>query len=193
MLRESADATKQLSSGYVDMTVNGTIPGLPIKNLTGDLTNTPARAAKGHLQVNLGGAAVDMDFVVLDGMLYGSLDPGSWTDFGSASSIYDATAILNPDIGLANILSNFTNPKTEGRETINGVQTVKITGQVSADAANKIAPKIASSTTVPSTVWIREDGNHDLVQATLQALPNSVQFTLSKWNEPVTVEKPPGV
>ena len=59
------------------------------------------------------------------------------------------SVILNPDAGLANILSNFTNPKADGRETINGVQTIKITGQVSADAVNKIAPKVATGGTVP--------------------------------------------
>ncbi len=104
------------------------------------------------------------------------------------------SVILNPDAGLANILSNFTNPKADSRETINGVQTIKITGQVSADAVNKIAPKVATGGSVPGTAWIREDGNHDLVQAKLEPSPgNSIQMTLSKWNEPVTVEKPPGV
>src|ERR1700730_5313052 len=154
----------------------------------------PAVAAKGHTRLMLAGDAAEADFVVLDGTLFGSLDPNSWNNFGPASDIYDVTVILNPDTGLANILSNFTNPKADGRETINGVQTIKITGQVSADAVNKIAPKVATSGTVPGTAWIREDGNHDLVQAKLEPSPgNSIQMTLSKWNEPVTVEKPPGV
>ena len=74
------------------------------------------------------------------------------------------------------------------------MQTIKITGQVSADAVNKIAPKVATGGTVPGTAWIREDGNHDLVQVKLEpSSGNSVQMTLSKWNDPVTVEKPPGV
>jgi lipoprotein LprG len=104
------------------------------------------------------------------------------------------SVILNPDTGLANILSNFTDPKADGREEINGVQTVRITGQVSADAVNKIAPKIAATGTVPGTAWVREDGNHDLVQAKLEpSSGNIIQMTLSKWNEPVSVEKPPGV
>ena len=138
-------------------------------------------------------ATAEAEFVVLDGTLYASLDPGQWNDFGAASNIYDVSVILNPDTGLANVLSNFTDPKADGRETINGVQTVKITGEVSADAVNKIAPGIASGP-VPGTAWIREDGNHELVQAKLEpSAGNSVQMTLSKWNEPVTVEKPPAL
>src|ERR1700730_16437237 len=157
-------------------------------------TTAPAVAAKGHTRLMLAGDAAEADFVVLDGTLFGSLDPNSWNNFGPASDIYDVTVILNPDTGLANILSNFTNPKADGRETINGVQTIKITGQVSADAVNKIAPKVATGGTVPGTAWVREDGNHDLVQAKLEpSSGNSIQMTLSKWNDPVTVEKPPGV
>ena len=62
---------------------------------------------------------------------------------GPAADIYDLAAILNPDNGLANVLANFTDAKSEARETINGVDTVRITGKVSADAVNKIAPPIS--------------------------------------------------
>ena len=194
LLTQSAQTTRDLKSAHLDLTVQGKIAGLPLQSLTGDLTNVPAVAAKGHTRLMLAGDAAEADFVVLDGTLFGSLDPNSWNNFGPASDIYDVSVILNPDTGLANILSNFTDPKADGRETINGVQTIKITGQVSADAVNKIAPKVATGGTVPGTAWIREDGNHDLVQVKLEpSSGNSIQMTLSKWNDPVTVEKPPGV
>ena len=196
LLKESADTTKKLSSVHLELKTNGTIPHLPIKTLSGDLTNTPAVAAQGETQVVMGGGgdAVDAKFVVQDGNLYASLDPNSWLNIGPASNIYDVSLILNPDAGLANVLSNFNNPKADGRETINGIQTIRITGQVSADTADKIAPKIDNGGTVPATVWIREDGNHDLIQAKLEpSSGNSVQMTLSNWNAPVTVTKPPGV
>jgi lipoprotein LprG len=41
-------------------------------------------------------------------------------------------------------------------------------------------------------VWIQETGDHQLVQAKLdQSAGNSVQMTLSNWNAPVQVTKPP--
>jgi len=194
LLKQSAQTTKNLKSAHLELNVQGKIKSLPIQTLSGDLSNTPAVAAKGHTRLTLGGDAAEADFVVLDGTLYGSLDPGNWNDFGAASNIYDVGVILNPDSGLANILSNFTDPKADSRETIGGVKTIKITGKVSADAVNKLAPKVAEGEPVPATAWIREDGNHDLVQAKLEpSKDNSIQMTLSKWNEPVTVEKPPGV
>jgi lipoprotein LprG len=194
LLKESAETTRDLKSVHLELTVKGAIPHLPVKTLTGDLTNIPDVAAKGHTKVTLGGDVVDADFVILEGTLYASLDPGVWNNFGPASSLYDASVILNPDVGLANVLGNFVSPKAEARETINGVQTIRITGQGSADAANKMVPNITSGGSVPGTTWIREDGNHDLVEAKLEPSPsNSIQLTLSNWNVPVVVTKPAGV
>jgi lipoprotein LprG len=194
LLKQSAQTTKDVKSAHLDLTVQGKIKGLPIKTLTGDLSNSPVVAAKGHARFTLGDDEVEADFVVADGTLYASLDPGVWSSFGSAADIYDVSVILNPDTGLANILSSFNDPKADGREEINGVNTVRVTGQVNADAVNKIAPKVGATGTVPGTAWVREDGNHDLVQAKLEpSSGNIIQMTLSKWNEPVSVEKPPGV
>ena len=60
--------------------------------------------------------------MVLDGELYATLTPNKWSDFGKAADIYDVSAILNPDTGVANVLANFTNAKAEGRDTINGAE-----------------------------------------------------------------------
>ena len=43
----------------------------------------------------------------------------------------------------------------------------------------------------PATVWIQETGDHQLVQAKLdKSSGNSVQMTLSNWDQPVQVTKP---
>lgn len=194
LVKQSAETTRNVKSAHLELVVEGTVGQLAIKTLSGDLSNAPAVAAQGHTRIKLAGGDVEADFRVVDGTLYAALDPNQWSDFGPAKNVFDVSVILNPDTGLANILANLNDPKAEDRETINGVETVKVTGQVPVEAVDKIAPKIASSPTVPGTVWIREDGNHDLVQAKLEPTPgNSVQMTLSKWNEPVTVEKPPGL
>ena len=194
LVKESAQTMRDVKSAHLELTVQGKIEHLALKTLSGDLTNAPAVAAKGHTKVTMGGDDVEADFVVLDGTLYASLDPSTWSNFGPASTVYDVSLILNPDVGVANILSNVTDPKAVGREAINGVQAVKITGQVSADAVDKVAPKIATTANVPTTAWIQEDGNHELVQITLEpSSGNRIQMTLSKWNEPVSIEKPPGV
>jgi lipoprotein LprG len=192
LIKQSTDTTKNVKSAHLVLTVTGKVPGLPIKVLTGDLTTSPATAASGNTTLTLGGSDIQADFVVVGGNLYATLTPNKWSDFGKASDIYDVSVILNPDTGLANALANFSNAKAEGRETINGQTTIKISGNVTADAVNKIAPPFNASGPVPSTVWIQETGDHQLVQASLQKSPgNAVQMTMSNWGEAVNVTKPP--
>lgn len=192
LLKTSAATTKAEQSVHLQLTVNGEIKELPITSMTGDLTNVPAVAASGKADiVFLGQKLEGVSFVVADGTLYGAITANSWQSFGPAADIYDVSAILSPDKGLANVLSNFSDPKTEGRETVNGVETIKVTGSVSADAVNKISPQIGATGPVAGTAWVTDDDKHQLIQAKLEPTPgNSVQMTLSDWGKPVTVTKP---
>jgi lipoprotein LprG len=192
LVKQSADTTKNVKSVHLVLSTQGKIPGLPIKQLTGDLTTVPSTAASGNAQLSMAGSDIDANFVVYDSVLYATLTPNKWSDFGKASDVYDVSVLLSPDAGLGNVLANFTNAKAEGRETINGQATIKISGNVTADAVNKIIPSMNATQPVPATVWIQETGDHQLVQANLQKSEgNSVQITLSDWGKPVTVTKPP--
>jgi lipoprotein LprG len=192
LLKEASETTKSQPSVHLKLAVQGEIKELPIESLEGDLTNTPAVAAQGSANIMFLGQRLEgVDFAVVDGTLYGALTKGSFQDLGPAADIYDVSAMLNPDTGLANVVANFSDPKADGRETIDGVDTVRITGAVSADAVNKIAPQIAATGPVPGTAWVREDGNHELIQAKLEPTPgNTITITASNWGKPVTVTKP---
>jgi len=191
LLKDSNTATRALKSIHLDLTVEGEIKNFPIKTLSGDLAQAPAVAAQGNTKLTFQGSDVDAKFVVIDSNLYVALSGDSFIDKGPAADVYDISAILNPDKGLANVLANFSDPKSESTETINGIETVKVTGQVSAEAVNSIAPPIAATGPIPGTAWIEKDGQHRLVQAKLQPSDGtSVQMTLSDWDKPVTVTKP---
>jgi lipoprotein LprG len=191
LLKQSSETTKSESSVHMKLAVQGEIKELPIESLEGDLTTKPAVGAQGTANiVFLGQRLEGVDFAVVDGTLFAALTKGSFQDLGPAADIYDVSAILNPDTGLANVLANFTDPKADGRETLNGVDTVRVTGMVSADAVNKIVP-IAATAPVPGTAWIREDDNHELIQAKLEPTPGTgITMSCSDWGKPVTVSKP---
>ena len=191
LLKQSSETTKSESSVHMKLAVQGEIKELPIESLEGDLTTKPAVGAQGTANiVFLGQRLEGVDFAVVDGTLFAALTKGSFQDLGPAADIYDVSAILNPDTGLANVLVNFTDPKADGRETLNGVDTVRVTGMVSADAVNKIVP-IAATAPVPGTAWIREDDNHELIQAKLEPTPGTgITMSCSDWGKPVTVSKP---
>jgi lipoprotein LprG len=189
LLKQSTDTTKSLTSVHLEIKVTGSIPNLPVHTLSGDLTNTPDVAAKGNANITVLGQTLNADFVVADKDLYAALTPNKWSDFGPASDIYDPSVILDPNKGLANVLANFSDAKSDGRETINGVQTVRVKGTISADAISEIVPEVKNP--VPGTAWIREDGDHALVQALAEiSQGNTLQLTLSDWNKPVTITKP---
>ncbi|KUI00632.1 LppX_LprAFG lipoprotein [Mycobacterium sp. IS-3022] len=194
LLQQSSQTTKNQTSAHMKLTMEGPSEKLPIEMLEGDLINAPVFAAEGKVNLLMMGQRLEgVEFKVVDGDLYASLTPGAGlSNFGPAAEIYDASLILNPETGVANVLANFSDAKAEGRETINGVKTVRITGNVSADAVNKIAPQIGATGPVPGTAWIAEDGDHKLAQVKLQTdADTSITMTLSEWGKPVTVAKPP--
>ncbi|WP_197381332.1 LppX_LprAFG lipoprotein [Mycolicibacterium mengxianglii] len=192
LLQQSSQTTKGLQSAHLEITVTGTIEGLPVKSLTGDLTNVPATAVQGNATITMAGSNVDAGLIVIDNILYASLTPDSWLDLGPAADIYDPSTILNPETGLANLLTSFTDAKSESTENINGVDTVKVAGKVSAEAVNTLIPQVKATDAVPATAWIEKDGEHNLVQAEIDpSSGNSIQMKLSDWNKPVTVTKPP--
>ena len=125
LLQQSSQTTKGLKSAHLDIAVTGTIQGLPLKKLTGDLTNVPATAVQGNATITMGGSDIDAQLIVIDGNLYAALSANNWLDMGPAADIYDPSTILNPDTGLANMLANFADPKSEAGETINDVDTVQ--------------------------------------------------------------------
>ena len=191
LIQQSIEATKKLSSAHLEIVITGKIDGLPLKTLSGDLTNVPTVAVKGNSTISMGGSDVDVELVVLDGTLFAALTPNNWLDMGPAVDIYDPSVILNPDAGLANMLANVTNATSEASEQVGGVPTVRIAGEVGAAAVNKLIPQLKATGPLPATVWIEKDAPHQLVQAKVdQSAGNSVSLTLSEWDKPVTVTKP---
>lgn len=193
LVTESSETTKGQTSAHLELAVDGKIVELPVEAITGDLTQTPAVAAQGTLDATyMGQPLVGIEFVIFDGDLWVAIVPGSaLMNFGPASAVYDVAAILDPDVGLANLLSDFSDAKTDGSETVAGVDSVRITGMVTADAVNKLLPQLGATDPVPGTVWISPDGDHELIQVQLETSPgNTVTMTLSQWGVPVTVDNP---
>ena len=181
------------TSVHLMLTVQGEIKELPIESLDGDLTNTPAVAAQGKANILfLGQRLQDVSFVVADGTSTApsrQATPSRTSDRRSTSTT--SRRSCRPTRGWPTCWPTSPTPRPTAARPINGVDTVRITGTVSADAVNKIAPQIGAD---------RPRAGHRVDHRGRQprtgagqagADPgNSVTMTLSEWGKPVTVTKP---
>jgi lipoprotein LprG len=186
LVKDAATASKAFTSAHFTMKVTGSVPGLPVKELDGDLNK--AGDAKGNAKLDQLGQTFQVDFVVVDKTIYIKGITGSWQKLGDASKIFDTSAILDPDRGIAKLLGSVQSPKTEASEDVGGAKTFRVSGKVGKDGLAGLVPGVQSD--VDAKVWVRED-NHRPAKATVDVSPgNSVEISLSDVDKAVTVEKP---
>ncbi|MGH3727009.1 MAG: LppX_LprAFG lipoprotein [Mycobacterium sp.] len=185
LLTESAATTKAQKSTHIVLKVTGDKPVLKLSELTGDLTTSPAVAAKGTAKTG----GLELPFVVLDGELWAQLS-STYTSMGPVKDVYDIGLILDPNKGLANLLSNIKDAKSEKTETVDGVDSILVDGTMSKDALNTFAGSKLTSD-IPAKAWIQKDGTHQLTKISVDTSPgNTIEMSLSDWGKPVTVDKP---
>ena len=191
LLKDSAQAASGVTSTHFTLKVNGTVPGLSVHSLDGDLTKANGGGAKGTGTLELMGQVVDAQFVLVNGSLYIKGPTGGFQQIPAAlsSSIYDPSAILDPQRGIPKVLSSVQGPKTDGKEDVDGTPTYRVTGTVPKDALAALVPGVSSDAN--ATLWLRQDGGHLPVKASLGYQGGaSVDVTLSDVDKPVTVTAP---
>lgn len=195
LLKESAEASRGISSAHFTLRVNGQVPAIPVQDAEGDLTREggPSGAAKGTVKLTMLGQLIEGEFVLVDDSLYIKGPTGGFQQLPSAlsSSIYDPSAILDPEKGVANVLANIRDPRTEAREEVDGVQAYKISGKATRDVVSSLVPGVDSE--VDLSVWVREtDKQPAKATVTLpgEGGPATVDLTLSDVGKPVTVTAP---
>lgn len=180
-VRQSADATKALTSVHLAVRTNGQVDSmLGITSADVDVKANPI-TAKGSCTYN---GQADVPFRIKDDKISVKLFD-DWTNLGSVSDL-SGTRLLDPANGVGKVLSGVTNLQSQGTEVVDGINTNKITGTLPTDTVKIVDPGARQSR--PATVWIAQDGSHRLVRASVDLGSGSVQVTLSKWNEPVNVD-----
>lgn len=189
LIRSSAAATGEITSTHFTMRAEGKVPGLSVRGLEGDLTKKGE--AKGTGTLTQSGKLVEVEFVLTGGTLYLKGPTGGYQQIPAAlsSSVYDPSAVLDPERGVARLISGMRNPTTEAAEEVGGTQTYKVTGTVAQNVLAGLLPGVRSDADL--TVWLRKDGRQLPVQASA-GFPNggTVEVTLSDVDKPVTVTPP---
>lgn len=193
LLKDAATATGSITSTHFTVQTNGTVPGLSVQNLDGDLTKqgAPSGSAKGTGKLSMGGQLVEVEFVLSGGTLYVKGPTGGFTKIPAAlgASVYDPSAVLDPNRGISKVLSSIQNPTTVAKEDVNGTPTFKVIGRIAQDVLGGLLPGVQSDADI--TCWLSEDGKHLPLKASVKFPGDgTVDVTLSDVDKPVTVTPP---
>src|SRR5690606_4233183 len=193
LLDDAAKSAAEITSTHFVVRTEGQVPGLTAKGIDGDLSLQEKKvAAKGTATIELMGNQAEAKFVLADGTLY--LDPGSGTyqkiPEEQAKAVYDFSAVLDPERGVAKLIGELADAKTVKQEKVGGIDAYKIDGTATKESIAGLVPR--ANADVPVSLWVTTD-NHQPVQAAATfpgEQKGKLTVTLSKINEPVSVEPP---
>ncbi|SNR38242.1 lipoprotein LprG [Haloechinothrix alba] len=198
LLDAAADSAGEVTSAHFALQATGDVPGLTVQMVEGDLTTDggPYGAAQGVATVSMGGQLVESEFVLHEESLYLKGPTGGFQEIPAdrVTSIYDPSAVLDPERGVAHLLDQVREAETTGTDTVDGTETHRVTGTVEHQVIDELIPGVESDAEI--TLWLDEERDHLPVKVTL-SFPEAggdetptVDVTLSEVNEPVTVSPP---
>jgi lipoprotein LprG len=193
LLKDSAAAMRDIKTAKFLITADGTIAGLSLKRAEGTLTRDGK--AQGTAQINQGGLDVELSFIVVGDRIYLKGPTGGYQSLplALAATVYDPSAILDPDRGIAKVLSTATDAKTEASESVGGKPAWRVALKANGSDLSTIVPGATGS--VPGKVWISTTDKRLLKAAfTLadsgQAKGATVTVTFTDYDAPVTISAP---
>jgi lipoprotein LprG len=193
LLKESSTAMGSIKTAKFLITADGTIAGLALKRAEGVLTKEGN--AQGTAQVEQLGTTTDLAFTIVGQTMYLKGPTGEYQQLplALAASVYDPSAILDPERGIAKVLSTATDGKTEASESVDGQATLRVSAKFPAENLAKIVPGVTGS--VPGKVWIAKD-NKRVLKATFElpgtgdAKGGTVTVTFTQFDAAVTITPP---
>ena len=175
VLADAADAMADLQTVRLRVQADTDVAELPVRQVEVQVTRTGDAA--GTAQVEQFGQLVEVAFVVVgDAFHYQVL--GGWQrgSRAEAAALYDPSAVLDPDRGVAHLLRTVTDARVEGEDEVAGVRTWRVTAGLAEEALATLLPGAPEGVT--GTLWIGVD----------RPLLYRVRFELPDDAGPVTVD-----
>lgn len=193
MLIQAGAVFKALQSYYLKLDVRQgklQVKGLDVKQAEGTLQ------APDRYDVRIKAAFVVVEFEVpvigLDGQQYMKDDFGNWNASKSDEKL-DLPGLFDANVGIGPTLAKLRDPRYLGGETLNGGSVFHLQGDLAGPDVSRITLQKLGSKDVTADVWL-ETTTYRLVQLALKETgpdPAHWVYTFSKFNEPVTIQKPP--
>src|SRR5262245_46852659 len=152
LLKASAADMRQVRTVRFAIEADGTVAGLSLRTANGVLTKEGD--ASGKAQVQQFGTNVEVEFIVKGDKMYIKGPTGGFQELplALASTVYDPSAILDPDRGVAKLLDTATEGRTEGRESVNGTDAYRVTAKLDPSVVNTLVPGVSGD--IRGELWI---------------------------------------
>ncbi|GGP61637.1 LppX_LprAFG lipoprotein [Saccharothrix coeruleofusca] len=182
VLEKSSTAMRSVTSTHFRIKVEGELPDVAVKDAEGDL-DAQGRS-EGRAKVEQFGQLIEVEYVLVDSDLYFKGPTGGFTKLPAAlaGQVYDPTAILDPERGVAKVLASAKDARTVSAE--DGVNVVEAT--VPRDVVAGLVPGIDAD--VASRFSVKDDK----LSGAVFTLPSGakVAIDLAEFNKPVDVAPP---
>jgi lipoprotein LprG len=195
LVKDCAAAMRDVQTAKFLITADATVAGLSLKRAEGTLTKQGN--AQGTAQITQAGLDVELSFVIVGDKIYVKGPTGGYQTLplALAASVYDPSAILDADRGIAKVLSTATDAKTEAQESVDGKPAFRVTVKVNGDDLATVIPGMTG--TIPAKVWI-STADKRLLKAAFTT-PDSggtkggtVTVTFTDYDAPATITAPSG-
>jgi lipoprotein LprG len=193
LLADGDKAMTGVTSAHFTVDVQGDLSSVPVNHAEGDLTKDGS--AKGTAKISQLGSSVEAAFVIIGDSIYLKAATGGYQKFplAMAASIYDPSAILDPQRGAAKLLRDARNAQTLALEKVDGRDAYKISFEP--DAASLAALIPGKPTNVTAVAWL--DAETKRIAKIEFALPaaapdpaGTVTVAFRDYDAPVTVRAP---
>jgi lipoprotein LprG len=183
----TAAAMAAVQTVHFTVTVEGDLPDLVISGAEGDLT--AAGDASGTATIEQFGQLVEAAFVVVGDDLWIQGPTGGYVKLSGAfaGQVYDPTAILDPERGVAAAVEAMTGPRPAGPADA----PTSLSGTVPQAQAASLAPGISSDVAATAQLDERDrvtDLRFELTGA--DGKPAAVTLTFADFDAPVTITPP---
>lgn len=191
ILAASSTAMAGVDTAHFTLAVDGTIQGVTISKADGDLTR--GGDAKGTATISQFGQLVEAQFVLKDGRLFIKGPTGGFVEVPASAtgSLYDPSAILDPQRGVAAVLAKASGPTLASSDDSASVVTATVPQAVAAALVPGLQSDVQGTFTVAASENTLTSARFDVTDQSLTGgRPASVTVDLSDLNAPVDVTVP---
>jgi len=187
LVKDSATAMGAIKTAQFLITAEGQIAGLSLRRAEGTLTKEGS--AKGTAQVDQAGAAVELAFVIVGDKIYLKGPTGGYQalPLTLAATVYDPSAILDPERGIAKVLKSATGATTEASEAVDGKDAWRVAVTSNGTDLAGLIPGVTGS--IPGKLWIA-DADKRLLKASFTLSGGTATVTFKEFDAPVTISAP---